>query len=145
MLGKAGRLSIDATYQHIIKAYSVISADSGPQQSRGQIGNNVDRATISATFESGPITWFNQMLYSGPAVFDASEAPGTRDVMGVGSYVVWNTGITFRTKNQMEFRINVNNVTGRGIPFPASGSGSQNFYSDGLIGRSLLIGAGLHF
>lgn len=144
-LGKLGRLSIDATYQHIIKAYTLISAEVGPSQNRGGIGNNVDRANVSATLESGPITWFNQVLYIGPAVFDPSEAPGTRDVMGIGSYITWNTGVVFRVKENFDFRINVNNVTNRGIPYPASGSGSQNLYNDGLIGRSFLVGAGVHF
>lgn len=144
-LGRIGKLSVDATYQHIIKAYRVISADVGPSQSRGGIGNNIDRANVSATLESGPVTWFNQVLYIGPAVFDPTEAPGTRDVMGVGSYVTWNTGFVIRARKDFEFRINVNNVTNRGIPYPASGNGSQNLYSDGLIGRSFLVGAGVHF
>jgi outer membrane receptor protein involved in Fe transport len=144
-LGKLGRLSIDATYQHIIKSYTLISAEVGPSQNRGGIGNNVDRANVSATLESGAITWFNQLLYIGPAVFDPSEAPGTRDVMGIGGYVTWNTGVVLRVKENFDFRINVNNVTNRGIPYPASGSDSQNLYNDGLIGRSFLVGAGVHF
>ncbi|WP_421847283.1 TonB-dependent receptor domain-containing protein [Novosphingobium sp.] len=144
-LGKIGHLTVDATYQHIIKSYTVISADSGATQQRGGIGNNVDRANVSATLESGPFTWFNQVLYIGPAQFDPAEAPGTRDVMGIGSYVSWNTGVVIRMKNAFEFRINVNNVTNRGIPYPAAGNASQNLYNDGLVGRSFLVGAGVHF
>ena len=140
-----GKLSLNASYQHIIKSYTVISADSGKSQSRGQIGDNIDRANFDMALESGAFTWFNQVLYIGPGVFDATEAPGTRDVMGVGSYTVWNTGLTMKVNDQYSLRLNVNNVTGTGIPYPGSGSNSQNLYYDGLAGRSFLVGAGVHF
>lgn len=136
-----GQMTLGVTYQHIIKQYTVISADAGIQNTRGQIGSNVDRANFNATLDSGPVSWFNQVLYTGPAVFDATEPPGTRDVPGVGSYIIWNTGVTFHATNRLDFRININNVTDRGVPYPASGNAAQNVYYDGLAGRTFLFGA----
>ncbi|NYD89372.1 TonB-dependent receptor domain-containing protein [Sphingomonas melonis] len=143
-----GRLTLGASYQHVIKQYAIISADTGIQSSRGQVGagygNFIDRGNLNATLDSGPVSWFNQILYTGPAVFDATEPAGTRDVPGVSSYVMWNTGITLHATKRFDLRINVNNVTDRGIPYPASGSPAQNAYYDALAGRAFLIGAAMH-
>ncbi len=140
-----GRLTLGVNYQHVVKQYTVIAADAGKTQTRGEIGNSVDRANFELTFESGPITWFNQVRYIGPAVFDASEPAGSRDVPGVGKWAVWNTSITFRVDDRFNLRFNVDNVTDRGLPFPASGSATQNTYFEGLIGRSFQVGAGISF
>ncbi len=148
--GSIGRLTVQASYQHVIKQYAVISADSGIQNERGQLslGNFVDRANLNATLDSGNVSWFNQVLYTGPAVFDPTEQPGTRDVMGVGSYVMWNTGVVIHATPRFDFRINVNNVTDRNIPYAAAattgGSSAANVYYDALAGRSFLFGAAIH-
>ncbi len=140
-----GKLSVGANYQHIIKQFTVISADSGSTNTRGNIGSSIDQATLRLTYDKGVVSWFNEIRYIGPAVFDASEPPGTRDVQGVRAYAAWNTSIAFRATKNMTFQINIDNVTNRTLPFPGSGSGSQNVYTEGLFGRSFLARVNLRY
>lgn len=140
-----GRLTIGVTYQHLIKDYTIISADSGATINRGAIGDSIDRANLELTYDKGPFTWYNQIRYIGPALFDPNETPGTRDVPGIGKWAVWNTSVTYRVNEQFSLRVNVDNVTNRGLPFPPTGTGLLNTYYEGLVGRSFLVGAGIHF
>jgi iron complex outermembrane recepter protein len=148
LASRLGRLRLAANYQHIIKQYRVLSAESGQIQQRGQIvgvATSIDQVNFQATYDKGPVSWFNQIRYIGPAVFDATEAPGTRDIMGVPSYVVWNTSVSLRINDHANFQINVDNVTNRNLPFPGSGNGSQNVYTEGLFGRTFLAGVTLRY
>ena len=140
-----GALMIGVNYQHIIKQYNVISADAGSTQTRGNIGSSVDQANFRLIYDNGPISWFNEIRYIGPAVFDASEQPGTRDIPGVPSYVVWNTSVAFKVSKRATFQINMDNVTNRGLPYPGSGNSTQNVYTEGLFGRTFLARMSFHY
>lgn len=145
-LGSLGTINATVSYQHLIKQDSQISADVDRVSTRGEIGSSVDKANASVTFDSGPISWFNQVVYTGPAKFDAEEDPGTRDVAGVGSFTVWNTALIIRASDRFDFRFNVDNVLNEKIPYPATaGTGALNTYYQGLVGRAFLVGAGVHF
>ena len=86
------------------------------------------------------------MQYTGPAVFNATDTPTTREFRGIGSYAIWNTAIIIRASDNFDFRFNIDNVTGRGVPFPATaGAGTLNTYYQGLVGRAFLMGANVHF
>ena len=133
-----GRLILGANAQHIIKQYIIISADAGTTQQRGQIGASVDTASLRAAYERGAFSWFNEVQFVSGAVFNATEAAGTRDIMGVSDYWVWNTTFGINVNKSARFQFNIDNVTDRALPYPASGSGSQNVYSEGLLGRRFL-------
>jgi outer membrane receptor protein involved in Fe transport len=140
-----GKLTFGANWQHLIKQYRVISADAGVTQQRGQIGSSVDQFNIRANYEKDVFNWYNEVRYISPAVFDATEPPGTRDVQGVGAYVVWNTSFGFTIDKRYKLQFNVDNVLDRGLPYPASGSGSQNVYYEGIFGRRFRVTAGVTF
>ena len=140
-----GRLTVGTNVQHIVKQYTVIAAGSAPTNTRGNIGSSIDQANLRLTYDYGPVTWFNEIRYIGPAVFDATEPPGTRDVQGVSSYVVWNTSVAFKIGKEATFQLNVDNVTNRGLPFPAINNASQNIYTTGLFGRTFLARFGVHY
>ena len=140
-----GVVTLGANYQHIVKQYLVVSDASGQTQQRGQIGTSIDRGNLTATYDVGPVSWFNQLVYVGPAVFDATEPAGTRDVPGVGSYAVYNTAVSFAVDKRFTFRVNVDNVLNRGLPYPGSGNASQNIYYQGLVGRAYLFGVGVRY
>ena len=57
------------------------------------------------------------MQYTGPAVFNATDTPTTREFRGIGSYAIWNTAIIIRASDNFDFRFNIDNVTDRGVPF----------------------------
>lgn len=133
-------------YQHLIRQQKRISDDTPWIPQNGQIGYANDRFATSLTLDSGPVSWFNQVQYVGPSVFDATDTATTRDVRGVGSYTIWNSAIIVKATDNMDFRFNVDNVTDAGIPYPATaGTGALNTYYQGLVGRSFLVGANVHF
>ncbi len=144
-IGDSAIVTLGANYQHIIKQYRQISATSDVTRERGNIGSSIDQFSVQGTIEKGPVSWFNQVRYVGPARFDVTEQPGTRDVLGVSKYVVWNSSIAFNVDKRFTFRINVDNVTDRKLPYPASSSGSQNTYSEALFGRSFLVGVNVRY
>lgn len=145
-LSTFGSITATVNWQHLIRQDSQISADTPSISTRGNIGSSVDRGNFSLTYDNGPFTWFNQVEYNGPARFDVTDTPTTRDVLGIGSFTVWNTGLTIRATKAFDFRINIDNVTNRGIPYPATaGTGALNTYYQGLVGRAFLFGAGVHF
>lgn len=144
-LGRYGSVSATVNWQHIIRQNTQISADTPVRSTRGNIGSSIDRGNIALTYDYGAVSWFNQVEYTGPARFDVTDTDTSRDVLGVGSYTIWNTGITFHATKRFDFRINVDNVTNRGIPYPATaGTGALTTYYQGLVGRAFLFGAGIH-
>ncbi|MBB5715320.1 TonB-dependent receptor domain-containing protein [Sphingomonas aerophila] len=145
-IGSLGTVNASVSYQHIIKQDSQISSDTPRTSTRGNIGSSVDKVNASVTLDTGPVSWFNQVVYTGPAKFDVEDAPNTRDVTGVGSFTVWNTALIMRASDRFDFRFNIDNVLAEKIPYPATaGSGALNTYYQGLVGRAFLVGAGFHF
>jgi outer membrane receptor protein involved in Fe transport len=137
-LGAGDRITLGATYQHIVKAYTTIDAFSPSTNTRGAIGKSVDQANVTATLDHGPISWFNQVRIIGPALFDPTAGPLSRDVPGVPTYVAWNTSLSFKVNSRATFQLNVDNVMNVNLPYPGSGNGSQNVYTEGLFGRTFL-------
>lgn len=140
-----GSLTLGANYLHIIKQYTETTTTSGPTQTRGGIGSSIDQADFRATVDTGNISFFNEVRFIGPALFDPTLPIGASDTPGVGSYIVWNTNVAIKIGKQAVFQINVDNVTNRGLPYPGNGNGSQNVYSEGLFGRTFLVGVKTHF
>ena len=140
-----GNLVVGANVLHIVKAYTIIQSGEAATNTRGNIGSSIDQANLRLTVDHGPVTWFNEVRYIGPAVFDATEPPGTRDVQGIPSYVVWNTSVAFNIDKRASLQINVDNVTNRGVPYPGSGNASQNVYTTGLFGRTFLARFSVHY
>ena len=131
-----GRLSLGANWEHIIKQYRVIAPGSDPTQERGGIGTSVDQANFRATYTKNAFEWFNEVRFIGGASFDATEPAGTRNIPGVGDYIVWNMSAAIQVAKRARFQVNVDNVTDRSLPYPAASSASQNFYPEGIFGRS---------
>lgn len=143
-----GEIGVNATvnYQHLIKQENQINSATPWVSDRGEIGQSIDRFNVNLTLDRGPISWFNQVQYTGPAVFNATDTPTTREFRGIGSYAIWNTAIIIRASDNFDFRFNIDNVTDRGVPFPATaGAGTLNTYYQGLVGRAFLMGANVHF
>lgn len=137
--GAASRVTLGATYQHIVKAYTVIDAFSPSTNTRGQIGKSIDQANVTATLDTGPISWFNQFRIIGPAVFNPTDGPLARDIKGVPTFVTWNSSLAFRVAPHASFQVNVDNVLNVNLPYPGSGNASQNVYTEALFGRTVLV------
>ncbi len=144
-IGSVG-VTASANYQHIIRADERISEATPWSSTRGEIGSSIDRFNINLTLERGAFSWFNQVQYIGPAVFDANDTDTSRDIRRIGSYGIWNTAFIVKASDNFDFRFNIDNVTDVGVPYPATaGTGAFNTYYQGLVGRSFLVGANVHF
>ena len=145
-LGSFGTLTGSVNALHTLRQFIIIDPSTPRTTTRGDIGQSIDRVNGSITYDKGPVSWFNQVEYTGPAKFDVQDGPNARDVSGVGSFLVWNTSLILHATPQFDFRINVDNVTDAHIPYPATaGSGALNTYYQGLVGRAFLFGAGVRF
>ena len=144
--GALGTVTASVNYLHTLKEFSIISADTGRSNLRGNIGRSIDRVNGNVTLDHGPVSWFNQVEYTGPARFDVQDGPNARDVKGVSSFTVWNTSLILHASDRFDFRFNVDNVLNAHIPYPATaGGGALNTYYQGLVGRAFLAGAGFRF
>ncbi|WP_267381568.1 MULTISPECIES: TonB-dependent receptor [unclassified Sphingomonas] len=145
-LGSFGMLTGSINAVHTLRQFIIIDSSTPRTTTRGNIGQSIDRVNVSLTYDKGPFSWFNQVEYIGPARFDVQDGANARDVTGVSSFTIWNTSLTLHVNDRFNFRVNVDNVTNRGIPYPATaGSGALNTYYQGLVGRAFLVGAGVHF
>lgn len=140
-----GALTLGANFQHTTKGFTIISADTGKQDTRGNLGNSINKGTFDVTLDVGKVTWFNQVLYIGKAVYDATDQPDTRDVEGVKAWAVWNSSLTLNVNERFSLRFNVDNILDRNVPYGSDGSATQNTYAEGLEGRSFLVDAAVHF
>jgi len=145
-LGDNSRLTLGVNYQHTLKGFTQIREGGPITVTRGEIGNSKDIAVVELTYEKGPLTWFNQVRYVGPARFDATEPVGTREVDKVDAWTVWNSSISLDVNKQFRLRLNVDNVLDVGVPDPGTtGNAVRNTYYQGIFGRTFLIGAEVNF
>ena len=145
-LGDDSRLTLGVNYQHTLKEFNQIREGGPITNTRGEIGNSKDIAVVDLTYERGPLTWFNQVRYVGPARFDATEPLGTREVDKVDAWTVWNTSVSLAVNKQFRLRLNVDNVLDVGVPDPGTtGNATRNTYYQGIFGRTFLVGAEVNF
>ncbi|MEJ7933905.1 TonB-dependent receptor [Sphingobium sp. AN558] len=145
-LGDDSRLTFGVNYQHTLKEFTQIASDGPITNRRNQIGNSKDIAALEVTYERGPLTWYNQVRYVGPARFDATEPVDTREVDKVDAWTVWNTSLSIEVNKQFRLRLNVDNVLDVGVPDPGTtGNAVRNTYYQGIFGRSFLVGAEVNF
>ena len=145
-LGDDSRLTLGVNYQHTLKEFNQIRNGGPITNTRDEIGNSKDTATVDLTWEKGPFTWYNQVRYVGPARFDAAEPVGTREVDKVDAWTVWNTSVSVAVNKQFRLRLNVDNVLGVGVPDPGTtGNATRNTYYQGIFGRTFLVGAEVNF
>ena len=141
--GDLGQISINASLFHLITDDTSFTGfdltnrvdAAGVANWRGQLNVNYD-------FDNVGVFWQTRFVDSTRvAVLDSDEA---RDVLRIKDYWQHNMGVSFRPTDELEIRMNVNNVFDTKPPFASGATANAPFAYD-IFGRTYRVGAKLTF
>jgi iron complex outermembrane recepter protein len=148
-----GRLSYLETRQLVSQIGSA-----SPNQYAGQLGISTgetgvptSKGTVDLLYSNGPFSWDWQGIFVGSARFENSDTPTSKDILGVNPWWLINSTIGYDVSKTFKVRLIVDNVFDKQPPFPALAGTGGNFvnatslYFSGIIGRTYLLSANLHF
>jgi len=144
-----GNLAASAQYLDTQKLESQIgsaSAESLAGELAG-VGNAKSKGTVDLVYGYQGFSWDWQGIFVGRANFNNQNQPNTFNYFSVGNWWVINSTLAYNISPTLAVRFIVNNVFNKQPPFPALAGAQGNFtpatsqYFEGVIGRSLLIGA----
>jgi outer membrane receptor protein involved in Fe transport len=120
-LGRFGNLNIGLT--HLYTDEHIQTPGSGNAvQLDGLIGRSKNRITASTIWNYGDWVWFNQFRWLDDAVFDNADDVNTRDVPGVSSWFMVDTGVSYDFNENLTFQLNIDNLFNRTPPYAATAS-----------------------
>lgn len=114
----------------------------------GQIGESKHRITANTTWSYGKFRWFNQFRWINGAVFDNTDDANTRNIRGVGDWLVVDSGIAYDLNEQIELQLNADNLLNASPPSPGildQNFAMQNTYFPGILERYLTFTVRGHF
>jgi iron complex outermembrane receptor protein len=134
-----------------------ISGEFGAQNSAPGVPQT--KGTIDVDYRYGPFSWDWQGQFVGSINFNnmnigtpnPANAPASQDIWGVGRWWLFNSTLAYNVSKQFTVRLIVDNVFDKQPPFPALAGTGGNFapstalYFSGIIGRTYLLAANLHF
>ena len=132
-LGDLGDIRLGLNYLNT-KRYDQTPGSGNKEELAGEIGRSKDRVTASLTWMGDKWTVFNQLRWVGSAVFDNADEPTTRDVKGVDSFMVVDTGVSYQYNDNLTFQLNVDNVFNEKAPLGAN-IGGVGTYIAGILER----------
>ena len=147
-----GRLSYLETRQLVSKIGSA-----SPNQYAGQLGGTgetgvpTSKGTVNLDYLKGPFSWDWQGIFVGSVNFNNLNTVTSQDILTVHSWWLINSTIGYDVTKNFKVRLIVDNVFNKEPPFPAlSGTGGNflnatSLYFSGIIGRTYLLSANLHF
>ena len=148
-----GRLSYLETRQLVSQIGSA-----SPNQYAGQLGINTgetgvptSKGTVDLLYTNGPFSWDWQGIFVGSARFENNDTSTSKNILGVNPWWLINSTVGYDVSKTFKVRLIVDNVFDKQPPFPALAGTGGNFvnatslYFSGIIGRTYLLSANLHF
>ena len=149
------RLNYLDTRQLVLQVGSAAPINQAGELGTATVGNNVaapkSRGTISFTYTKGPFLWYWQGQYISSMKFDNNDTATSKDILRVHPWWLINSTIGYDFSKLCSVRLIVNNVFDKEPPFPALAVTGGNFssasslYFPGIIGRTYLLSADVHF
>jgi iron complex outermembrane recepter protein len=108
------------------------------------------KGTVDLLYTKGPFSWDWQGIFVDSARFENNDTPTSKNILGVNPWWLINSTIGYDVSKTFKVRLIVDNVFDKQPPFPAL-AGTGNFvnatslYFSGIIGRTYLLSANLHF
>jgi len=145
----AGNLAARAQYLDTQKLMSQVGSAS-PESLAGElsgVGNSKSKGTIDLLYSKEAFSWDWQGIFVGRTNFNNQNLPTTVNVFGVGNWWVINSTLEYNFSPTFSMQFILNNVFNKLPPFPALAGAQGNFtpatsqYFEGVIGRSMLLGA----
>ncbi|MGR4891433.1 TonB-dependent receptor domain-containing protein [Sphingopyxis sp. LARHCG72] len=144
-LGADSNIGLNASYQYLDTLTSRADANSASATNNGEVGYSRHQAVATIDYNNKGFSTFLQANYTGPAVFDADASETFQDPNGVGSFVYFNAGMTYRIDKAFSIRFVVDNLFDRKPPFPSPTGGGTVTYFPGVLGRYFRVGASIGF
>ena len=147
-----GRLSYLETRQLVSQIGSA-----SPNQYAGQLGGTgetgvpTSKGTVDIMYLKGPFSWDWQGIFVGSSNFSNLNTEFSQDYLTVGHWWLINSTLAYDVSKAFKVRLIVDNVFNKEPPFPALAGTGGNFlnatslYFSGIIGRTYLLSADLHF
>lgn len=140
---KAGALNLNVQWLHTFEHYYkvgqgdqqlVLGARTAPEES---IRANIDWATKK-------FDWMWTITYYSKTQVDPNAGPGTYEYPTISPYMMYDTSIGYRPTEHLNFRLIVNNVFDKGIPFPYTSYSTSKYFS-AIMGRYFRLNATYKF
>jgi iron complex outermembrane recepter protein len=109
------------------------------------------KGTIDMNYMRGPFSFDWQGIFIGSINFNNQNTPTTQNYFGVSPWWLFNSTVGYNLTKQFTVRLIVDNVFDKLPPFPALAGSGGNFtpatslYFSGVIGRTYLLSANMHF
>lgn len=150
-LSNGGTLTVTANYNLINKQeLSITGFDLNDQ--KGELGRSKHRFNLNTQWDFRDFGMLITWRYIGKAVFDNNDAPGQRDVPGVGAWNLVNLSFNYQITDWAAARFIVNNVFDNNAPRGAAldsgdalSNGGQTTYIEGILGRRYTFGLSMRF
>lgn len=143
-LGADSNVTLRGSYQYIDKLEQRVG-EGDRTILRGGIGYSKHQFTGSLSYDNGPVDYYLQARYTGPAVVDADATSADYDYFHVNSTVVLNSSIGFRVQDQFRLRFIIDNLLDSKPPFPVPANGGVVTYFDQVLGRYFKVAATVGF
>jgi iron complex outermembrane receptor protein len=147
-----GRLSYLETRQLVSQIGSA-----SPNQYAGQLGGTgetgvpTSKGTVDLMYLKGPFSWDWQGIFVGSVNFNNLNTQFSQDYLTLHPWWLINSTLGYDVSKAFKVRLIVDNVFNKEPPFPALAGTGGNFlnatslYFSGIIGRTYLLSADLHF
>ena len=144
-IGRLGSLLFDLN--HLYTEKHVETPGSGnSRRLDGEIGYSENRINLGVTWTNGNWTVFNQARWLSSAVFDNADDEFTRDVKGVDSWLIVDTGVAYEWNENLTLQLNIDNLFDKSPPFAATASTfGITTYWPGVRGRYATVTARARF
>jgi len=130
--GNLGSLQVTGSLFHLLTdERSVTGFDFDDR--RGQISRSNWRGQLNVAWVHDRVDALIQTRYIGPARFDNDDSAEARDLLKVGDYWLVNAALGFRPTQELELRLNVDNVFDSEGPYGVYASANSYYYD--FIGR----------
>lgn len=136
-LGDLGTLGLTANYFYLDKLVTSVTG-SDLNFDAGEVGQSKHRFTVNLRHNIDRLTTTLQMRHIGSAVFNNADAPNAKDVMGIGSWQLFNMSARYEITDNVSLQANINNVFDTKPPQYALAARQFGIptYFDSVIGRT---------
>jgi outer membrane receptor protein involved in Fe transport len=149
-----GTLAVRANYLDTKELLSQVGSAS-PNELSGELANAPgvpkSKGTLDIDYHYGPLSWDWQGIFIGGINFNNMNTATTQDYLAVAPWWVINSTVSYNVNKSFTVRLIVDNVFDKQPPYPALAGVQANFsnpttlYFSGILGRTYLVSANLHF
>ena len=144
-LGVQSHVGFNVTYQHRFKLDNQATSSSVPVINDNSVGYSRNTGIATVSYENQGFNTQVQVNYIGPARVDPNDPISFYSIPVVPSFTFVNLSVSYNVNSRFTIRGDVDNLLDVSPPYPYPASGGTSTYFQGILGRYIRIGAGVHF